>query len=155
GFGFLTRHLGMACDNLTGAEIVVPYGADGAKAIKVDEGHYPDLLWALRGAGNGNFGVVTSLTYKVAPLKEVAYLQASWKCLGDLRGVFDAWQRTAPYAVDRLGSQLEVHKSEILLFGVLVAGTAAEIKKLLAPVLSVGHPTVTVKTGGWGDIYAG
>jgi len=155
GFGFLTRYLGMACDNLIGAEIVVPSGADGAKAIKVDLVHHPDLLWALRGAGNGNFGIVTSLTYRVTPLKEVAYLRASWKGLGDLPGVFDTWQRTAPFSTNRLGSQLEVHKPEILLLGVLVAGTAAEIKKLLAPVLSVGHPTVTVKVGGWGDIYAG
>jgi FAD/FMN-containing dehydrogenase len=155
GFGFLTRYLGMACDNLIGAEIVVPSGTDGAKAIKVDLERHPDLLWALRGAGNGNFGIVTSLTYKVAPLKEVAYLQATWKGLGDLQRVFDTWQRTAPYATNRLGTQLEVHKPEILLFGVLVAGTAAEIRKLLAPILSVGHPTVTMKVGGWGDIYAG
>ncbi|MFE9207432.1 hypothetical protein [Micromonospora sp. NPDC007230] len=26
GFGFLTRYLGMTCDNLIGAEIVVPWG---------------------------------------------------------------------------------------------------------------------------------
>lgn len=155
GFGFLTRYLGMACDNLIGAEIVVPSGADGAKAIKVDLGHHPDLLWALRGAGNGNFGIVTSLTYKVTPLKEVAYLQATWKGLNDLQGIFDTWQRTAPFATNRLGTQLEVHKPEILLFGVLVAGTEAEVKKLLARILSVGNPTVTVKVGGWGDIYAG
>lgn len=48
-----------------------------------------------------------------------------------------------------------MHKAEILLYGVLVAGTAAEVKKLLAPILSTGHPEVTVKVGGWGDIYAG
>ena len=155
GFGFLTRYLGMACDNLIGAEIVVPSGADGAEAIKVDLENHPDLLWALRGAGNGNFGIVTSLTYKAAPLKNVAYLQATWKGLGDLQGVFDTWQRTAPFTTNRLGGQLEVHKSEILLFGVLVDGTAAEAKKLLAPILSVGNPTVTVKIGGWGGIYAG
>ncbi|MEV4657209.1 FAD-binding oxidoreductase [Micromonospora sp. NPDC049301] len=155
GFGFLTRYLGMACDNLIGAEIVVASGADGAKVLEVDQWNHSDLLWALRGAGNGNFGIVTSLTYKVAPLTSVAYLQATWEGLGDLHGVFDSWQRSAPFADHRLGSQLEVHPNEILLFGVLAEGSEEEIRKLLAPVLSVGNPTVTVQIGGWGETYAG
>ncbi|MBQ0904182.1 FAD-binding oxidoreductase [Micromonospora sp. U21] len=155
GFGFLTRYLGMACDNLIGAEIVVASGADGAKAIDVDLQHHSDLLWALRGAGNGNFGIVTSLTYKVAPLKKVAYLQATWEGLDDLYRVFDTWQRTAPFADNRLGTQLEIHKSQILLFGVVADGGEGEAKELLAPVLSIGNPEVTVQTGGWGDTYAG
>jgi FAD/FMN-containing dehydrogenase len=155
GFGFLTRYLGMACDNLIGAEIVVASGADGAKAIEVDLKSHPDLLWALRGAGNGNFGIVTSLTYRVTPLRSVAYLQATWDGLDDLHGVFDSWQRSAPFADHRLGTQLEIHKSQILLFGVLADGSEAEARELLGPVLSVGDPQVTVQTGRWGDTYAG
>jgi hypothetical protein len=155
GFGFLTRYLGMACDNLIGAEIVVASGVDGARAIEVDRGNHPDLLWALRGAGNGNFGIVTSLTYKVTPLKSVAYLQATWDGLDNLSGIFDTWQRTAPFADNRLGTQLEIHKSQILLFGVLADGSEAEARELLATILSIGNPEVTVQTGGWGDIYSG
>ncbi|MBE1490713.1 FAD-binding oxidoreductase [Plantactinospora soyae] len=155
GFGFLTRYLGMACDNLIGAEIVVASGADGAEAIEVDPRNHPDLLWALRGAGNGNFGIVTSLTYHVTPLRGVAYLQATWEGLDDLHGVFDTWQRSAPFADNRLGTQLEIHKSQILLFGVLADGSEAEARELLESILSVGSPEVTVQTGGWGDIYAG
>ncbi|MGY5100207.1 FAD-binding protein [Streptomyces sp. 900105245] len=55
GFGFLTRYLGMACDNLTGAEIVVADGTGGAEVLHTDLENHSDLLWALRGAGNGNF----------------------------------------------------------------------------------------------------
>ncbi|WP_280892002.1 FAD-binding oxidoreductase [Streptomyces sp. LBL] len=155
GFGFLTRWLGMACDSLVGAEIVVASGAQCAKVVQADLHDNPDLLWALRGAGNGNFGIVTSLTYKVAPLKSVAYVQATWKGIGDLHGVFDAWQRTAPITEDRLGTQLEIHKNQILLFGVLAEGSPEEAKELLAPILSVGNPAVTTQVGGWGDVYAG
>ncbi|MFJ8505641.1 FAD-binding oxidoreductase [Streptomyces avermitilis] len=155
GFGFLTRYLGMACDSLIGAEVVVAAGADCAKVIKADVKNNSDLLWALRGAGNGNFGIVTSLTYKVSPLKSVAYVQATWDGLGDLHGVFDTWQRTAPIADNRLGTQLEIHRGEILLFGVLAEGSESEAEELLAPILSVGHPNVSVQVGNWGDVYAG
>ena len=155
GFGFLTRYLGMACDALIGAEVVVPSGADCAKVVKADLDNNADLLWALRGAGNGNFGIVTSLTYQASPLKSVAYLQATWEGIGDLHGVFDEWQRTALFADNRLGTQLEIHKNQILLFGVLAEGSAAAVRAQLAPILAVGHPTVSVQIGNWGDVYAG
>ncbi|MEU1593445.1 FAD-binding oxidoreductase [Streptomyces sp. NPDC005708] len=158
GFGFLTRWLGMACDTLVGAEIVVASGTECAKAIRVDLENHSDLLWALRGAGNGNFGIVTSLTYRVAPLKSVTYLQATWSgsevLQDDLRGVFDAWQRTAPVADNRLGTQLEIHKNQILLFAVLAEGSEAETRQLLAPILSVGSPQVSVEVDNWGVVYA-
>ncbi|MEU6079370.1 FAD-binding oxidoreductase [Streptomyces sp. NPDC047108] len=155
GFGFLTRYLGMACDSLIGAEIVVPSGDECAKVVNADLKDHADLLWALRGAGNGNFGIVTSLTYKVTPLKSVTYVQATWDGLGNLHGVFDAWQRTAPVADNRLGTQVEIHRNQILLFAVLAEGSEAEAKELLAPILSIGTPEVSVQTGNWGDIYAG
>jgi len=155
GFGLLTRYLGMACDKLTAAEIVVASGANGARAITVDMRNHPDLLWALRGAGNGNFGIVTSLTYEVARLTSVAYVTATWDGLGDLPEIFDAWQRTAPFTDDRLTSQLEVHKPQILLFGVLAGGSKAQALSLLAPILSIGNPSVSVQVGSWSDIYQG
>ncbi|MCX4800976.1 FAD-binding oxidoreductase [Streptomyces sp. NPDC058682] len=155
GFGFLTRWLGMACDSLIGAEIVVAEGDECAKVVKVDLRHHGDLLWALRGAGNGNFGIVTSLTYNVAPLKSVTYVQATWDGIGDLRRIFDTYQRTAPYIDDRLGTQLEIHRNQIFLFGVLAEGTPAEAKKLLDPLLSIDSPQVAVQVGNWGDVYAG
>ncbi|HUN36097.1 MAG TPA: FAD-binding oxidoreductase [Trebonia sp.] len=154
GFGLLTRYLGMACDKLSAVEIVVASGADGARAITVDMRNHPDLLWALRGAGNGNFGIVTSLTYEVAPLTTVVYVTASWDGLGDLQPIFDAWQSTAPFTDNRLTSQLEVHKNQILLFAVFAGGSKAQALKLLAPVLSIGNPSVAGQVGNWGEIYA-
>ncbi|MEU7586726.1 FAD-binding oxidoreductase [Micromonospora sp. NPDC049230] len=155
GLGFLTRYIGMACDNLIGVEIVVAAGADGAKVLQVDPWNHADLLWALRGAGNGNFGIVTSLTYQVAPLESVAYVQATWPGLDNLHDVFDTWQHTGPFADPRLGTQVEVHPDEILLFAVLAEGSEAEARRLLEPLLSIGDPEVTVRVGGWSETYAG
>ncbi|WP_319446478.1 MULTISPECIES: FAD-binding oxidoreductase [unclassified Mycobacterium] len=155
GFGLLTRAFGMASDNLISAEVVVASGADGAEAIVADEYDNADLLWALRGAGNGNFGIVTALTYRVHPLTQTIYLTATWPGLGDLPSVFEAWQRSAPHVDDRLTSQLEIRRDEVQLVGALASGSEAEAMKLLAPILSVGTPEVLVKNADWADNYAG
>jgi FAD/FMN-containing dehydrogenase len=155
GFGLLTRGFGMASDNLLAAEVVVASGSDGAEAIIVDEQNNSDLLWALRGAGNGTFGIVTLLTYHVHPLTQTIYITAAWPGLGDLPGVFDAWQRSAPYTDNRLTSQLEINPGDVRLIGVLVAGSEDEAAKLLAPILSVGTPTVSMTDANWADTYAG
>ncbi|MDT5214029.1 MAG: hypothetical protein QOK18_2268 [Mycobacterium sp.] len=155
GFGLLTRHLGMASDNLIAAELVVASGADGANAIIADENDNADLLWALRGAGNGNFGIVTSLTYRVHPLTQAIYVTATWPGLDDLPAVFEAWQRSAPHVDERLTSQLEIHRDEVQLVGALVSGSEAEATKLLAPILSVGTPEVSMTDANWADTYAG
>jgi len=154
GFGLLTRGFGMASDNLLAAEVVVASGSDGAEAIIVDEQNNSDLLWALRGAGNGNFGIVTSLTYHVHPLTQTIYITAAWPGLGDLPGVFDAWQRCAPYTDNRLTTQLEINPGDVRLIGVLAAGSEDEAAQLLAPILSVGTPTVSMTDANWADNYA-
>lgn len=155
GFGLLTRAYGMASDNLLAAEVVVASGADGATAIVADEHQNSDLLWALRGAGNGNFGIVTSLTYRVHPLTRTTYVVATWSGLLDLAMVFDAWQRCAPFVDDRLTSQLEIRPHEFQVIAVLAGGSQAEATRLLLPILSIGDPEVTTTDAGWADVYAG
>ncbi len=155
GFGLLTRTFGMASDNLVAAEIVVAPAGGGATTIAADEENNADLLWALRGAGNGNFGIVTSLTYKIHPLTQAIYVVATWRGLADLREVFEAWQRSAPDADDRLTSQLEIGCDGIVLAAVLASGSEDEAKQMLEPVLSVGEPAVTTKDANWTDVYQG
>lgn len=155
GFGLLTRSFGMACDNLLAAEVVIASNDGGAQAIIVDEQNNADLLWALRGAGNGNFGIVTSLTYKIHPLTQTIYVTATWPGLDHLPDVFDTWQRTAPHVDNRLTTQLEILRDQISLIGVLASGSEQEARELLAPILSIGSPDVSTKSGSWSDTYTG
>jgi hypothetical protein len=66
GIGYLARGMGLSCDNLISAEIVT---ADG-QLRRANDSENEDLFWAIRGGG-GNFGVLTSLQFRLHPLKEI------------------------------------------------------------------------------------
>jgi hypothetical protein len=63
GIGRMTRKYGLTLDLLRGVELV---DADGRR-LTADEHTHPDLFWACRGGGGGNFGVVTALEFDLVP----------------------------------------------------------------------------------------
>ena len=73
GVGHLTRKLGLSIDNLIEADVVL---ADGS-FVTANERKLSDLFWALRGGG-GNFGVVTSLTFRLHPVSNVQFGPMLW-----------------------------------------------------------------------------
>ncbi|WP_343710236.1 FAD-binding oxidoreductase [Mycobacterium sp.] len=67
GLGAHSRHAGLMCDALRSASVVLP----GGQAVTASAADHPDLFWALRGGGGGNFGVTTSLTFATFPTGDV------------------------------------------------------------------------------------
>ncbi|MFE1770144.1 FAD-binding oxidoreductase [Streptomyces sp. NPDC059008] len=99
GHGVVSRAYGLTCDSLVGATLVT---ADG-KTVSCDKDHHPDLFWALRGAGNGNFGVVTELRFRThpAPRAVMAYLTWPW---AKTAKVVASWQKWGPVQADEIWS---------------------------------------------------
>ncbi len=93
GWGWLIGKYGFSCDSLIAAEVVT---ADG-HPLTVSEQQNSDLLWGLRG-GAGNFGVVTSFTYRVHKVEHVlgGFLKYEAAQLGELLRFFRDYAPAAP-----------------------------------------------------------
>ncbi|MFF1443996.1 FAD-binding oxidoreductase [Streptomyces sp. NPDC058295] len=103
GHGVVSRAYGLTCDSLTRATIIT---ADG-KQLTADATTNKDLFWALRGAGNGNFGIVTELEFKThpAPQAVTGYLTWPWS---KAAAVVKAWQEWGPSQPDEIWSSLHL-----------------------------------------------
>jgi FAD/FMN-containing dehydrogenase len=66
GIGYLARGFGLSCDNLLSADVVTGDGTFHQASEKDDA----DLYWAIRGGG-GNFGVVTSMEFRMHPVDQI------------------------------------------------------------------------------------
>jgi FAD/FMN-containing dehydrogenase len=74
GIGVASRQFGLACDQLEGLTIVT---AD-AKKKTVNASQHPDLFWACRGGGGGNFGIVTSFRFHTQPTHRMGFFLMSF-----------------------------------------------------------------------------
>jgi FAD binding domain-containing protein/berberine-like enzyme len=99
GQGVTGRLFGLTCDSLRAATVVT---ADG-RVIRCDPGENPDLFWALRGGGGGNFGVVTSFDFRTHHLSSVTIFALSWPWSA-ADSVLEAWQTWGPGAPPPLWS---------------------------------------------------
>ena len=68
GYGLLSRLHGLTVDWLTAVEVVTVDGGGRAQRVVADkDGPHADLLWACRGGGGGNFGIITRYWFDTLP----------------------------------------------------------------------------------------
>jgi hypothetical protein len=99
GYGHLRRRYGLSCDNVVEAQVV---GADGSVHTASAEAN-PDLYWAIRGGG-GNFGVVTSFTYRLHPVGPDVAFAGCFHPIEDVAELLASWRSFAASAPDEVSS---------------------------------------------------
>jgi FAD/FMN-containing dehydrogenase len=90
GFGLLGRPFGLACDSILSMEVVDASGI----IINVSEQENSDLFWALRGGGNGSFGIVTNFNFRTSSVGMVARFGITWsRPIAQAAKIVQAWQQ--------------------------------------------------------------
>lgn len=142
GLGWLMGVHGLAADNLTSVELVT---SDGDVLNVTDESH-PDLFWALRGGG-GNFGVATSLEYRLHSLREVTAGLVAHP-FEAARDVFRFYREFTASSPDELGVIYGlVHApdgsgAKLAVIAVCHAGPPEQAEKDIAALREFGSPVL-------------
>jgi FAD/FMN-containing dehydrogenase len=101
GSGWAERTFGLACDNLISVDLVTAAG----QQLTASQDQHPELFWALHGGG-GNFGVATTLEYRLHPLGPTVLAGLLLWPARAARDVARAYRDLAADAARELGSGL-------------------------------------------------
>jgi hypothetical protein len=150
GSGWLERKCGLTADNLLSADLVT---ADGT-LVTASEDENPELFWGIRGGG-GNFGVVTSFTYRLHDVGPLVYggLMAAPP---DRAGAVMRWFRdNLPDSPEDLGAAVafisappepfvppEMHFQPAVGIVICWTGDHEEGERVIAPLREVAQPAV-------------
>jgi len=128
GFGLIGRPFGLACDSILSLEMVDASG----QVRNVSETENPDLFWALRGGGNGNFGVVTNFNFRTSTVKMVARFGMTWnKPIAQAVKVVQAWQDWLEDLPPAITCTLHLGKASGGLIKVHLAGLSVQSESKL------------------------
>jgi FAD/FMN-containing dehydrogenase len=151
GVGILSRKYGLTCDRLVSATVVTADGTSRTVSASVE----PDLFWALRGGGGGNFGIVTSLSFDTVPAPQLAAFALAFPA-GSVSDVLGGWQQWITSMPDELCSNCHIigaSPPRCTVLGCYV-GTAPALNPLLTDLIDrIGsRPTsLTVTQHGYLD----
>jgi FAD binding domain/Berberine and berberine like len=148
GYGWLRRKYGLSSDSLVEAQIVC---ADG-EVRTASEHVNPDLFWAIRGGG-GNFGVVTSFTFRLYELGPDVAFSATFYPLEEVAQVLRGWRdyvKDAPNEVTATCVTMTfpanpelpeaIHDRPVAIIGGVYAGAVDEGMEAMKPLRQLGTP---------------
>ncbi|MFC6062115.1 FAD-binding oxidoreductase [Streptomyces ochraceiscleroticus] len=146
GSGWLERKYGLTCENLLEVELVTAAG----ETVRASGAENPELFWALHGGG-GNFGVVTSFTFRLHELPAFSFGLLLWRPEAGPE-VMRAYRDFMAAAPDEVGGALlyltgppeefvPAHLRDRMACACLItyAGPVARAREVIAPMLRLGH----------------
>jgi FAD/FMN-containing dehydrogenase len=152
GIGWLHRSLGLAADNLLGANVVT---ADG-RLVRASANTNPDLLWGLRGGG-GNFGIVTAFDFQLHTVGPWLMAGPVFYAARDLVPVVRGFREITASAPDELTLLLQLRhapaapflsaalhgKPVVVILGCYV-GPVADGARAMAPLTDLAEPVANL-----------
>ena len=152
GQGWVRRKHGMSVDNLVAAQVVC---ADGEVRTASASSH-PDLFWAIRGGG-GNFGVVTTFTFRCHPVGPTVAFAGVFHPVEDAENVYRRFRDWAVAAPDEVSAFIgcttlpasehtppEIHDTPFVVTGALYVGDPDEGMRVLQPLREIGTPLADI-----------
>ena len=164
GVGLQSRLHGTVSDRVLEMGVVL---ANGDYVI-CNENHHPNLYWAYRGGGGGNFGIVTYFKFQCHPVDRVnwAVIKWDWSAAAD---VFDRWQHwlteegadwrlfsITKFLCNAPGSGPSGSPPELSFLVQMDAGSeqsTAPLEQLIAPLMDVHHDKITAQVIENGDLF--
>ena len=137
GEGSLTPRFGYACDSIQSASIIT---ADGRR-LRASQDENDDLFRAIRGGG-GNFGVVTSIDFRLYNVNTVLSGHLKYpisRARGTLRFI-DEYVLQIPEELYIVSSVFPRPGERMLDIGVVWSGEPREGERVLRPLRQFGNP---------------
>jgi FAD/FMN-containing dehydrogenase len=156
GITLTMRDRGLACDGLESTRMVLWDGS----VISCSETENPEVFWAVRGAGGGNFGIHTQFTLRTFPALPTTRFNLRW--YSNLEAVFDRLHELALTGPSTLAirsavastTEPEGRRVHVRTSGQLY-GSEDELMRLLRPALDVATPELMdIKTEPYWDSQA-
>jgi FAD/FMN-containing dehydrogenase len=148
GYGWLRRKYGLSSDNVVEAQVVCADGTVRRAAADSD----PDLLWAIRGGG-GNFGVVTSFTFRLHPVGPIVPFAGVFYPAEDAAEVLRRWRDVVTELPREITSECVsltfppdpampevIHNRPAIVVGAVNAGVGGDGMAELQPLRELGTP---------------
>ena len=139
GIGINMRKMGLTSDNLLSVQIVT---ADG-KLRTASDTENTDLFWAVRGGG-GNFGIVTSYTYRMHKLDPEILSGVMVYAMDEAKDMYDRYFDYSLEAPRELNMSAAMSMSPtgtpFLMAGFQYMGSPKEGEKVLKSYRTLGNP---------------
>lgn len=140
GYGFFSRQYGLTCDHLRSATMV-----DGTGTIRLTRDD-PELLWALRGGGAGNFGVVTEMEFDSQPAPalfhahrfKVRHLRAT-----TAKAWLEKWFSFSAQLPNTCFSAFVLNGSTLTVLTTSFADSDAELRAQVAAFAEAAEPSIS------------
>jgi len=145
GYSFVSRSMGLACDNIVSCQFTTAEGAELQAKEDSEDHDASDLFWAIKGGGGGNFGIASEFRIRKHIAKNLmltGVVTFPFDRIDELFDFYSNWITTLPKTISVYGTILsaidpvDTGKSDLVIrLSFAFTGSYSEGISLLAPLL--------------------